>query len=174
VAWFLHLFQRMDLIAAVDGTPPESASAIDVLGRDHERVRELFSQYRRRMYEAVETCRSVAGEICMQWELHARLEREIFYPALGSSQGAVKDSLLAHHDIDECIAIIRHWPGASERDSTMLRLMQLADLHMAREEKDLFPLAKRELPGRLESLGREMLRRREALAGSTDEVEARS
>jgi len=161
----------MDLITAIDGSVPESAGAADVLRRDHNRVRELFRDYRRRMDEAPETCRSLAGEICMQWELHARLEHELLYSALREEAGAaVQEAARTHEDIHECIAIVRRWPPDSERDSTMLRMMELADHHMAREEEELFPLA--EHAGA--ALGRAILRRREELAGSTDDVEGRS
>jgi hypothetical protein len=122
------------------------------------------------MDEAPETCRPLAGEICMQWELHARLEHEFLYPALREQAGAdVRDAARAHEDIQECIAIVRRWPPDSERDSTMLRMMQLADYHMAREEETLFPLA-----GQAGAMGRAILRRREELAGSTEDVEGRS
>jgi len=134
-------------------------------------VRELFREYRLRMDEAPETCRSLAGEICMQWELHTRLEHELLYPALRSEAGAaVQEAARAHEDIQECIAIVRRWPPDSERDSTMLRMMELADHHMAREEDGLFPLAGHAGA----ALGRAILRRREELAGSTDDVEGRS
>jgi hypothetical protein len=161
---------RMDLVTAMDGKVPDSASAVDVLRRDHDRVRELFREYRRRMDEAPETCRALAGEICMQWELHARLEHEFLYPALREeAAAAVQDAARAHEDMQECIAIVRRWPPDSERDSTMLRMMQLADYHMRREEEELFPRA-----GRACAMGRDILRRREELAGSTDDVEGRS
>ena len=160
----------MDLITAIDGKTPESASAADVLRRDHDRVRELFRDYRRRMDEAPETCRLVAGEICMQWELHTRLEHEFLYPALREDEAdAVQEAARAHEDIQECIALIRRWPPDSERDSTMLRMMQLADFHMRREEESLFPAAERAC-----AMGRDILRRREELAGSTQDVEGRS
>jgi DUF438 domain-containing protein len=161
----------MDLISAIDGAAPESARTADVLRRDHDRVRELFREYRRRMDEAPETCRALAGEICMQWELHTRLEHEFLYPALRDQAGAaVQEAARAHEDIQECIATIRRWPPDSERDSTMLRMMELADHHMAREEDGLFPLAERAGA----AMGRALLRRREELAGSTDDVEGRS
>ena len=161
----------MDLISAIDGSAPESAGAADVLRRDHNRVRELFHEYRRRMDEAPDTCRSLAGEICMQWELHTRLEHELLYPALRDEAGAaVQEAARAHEDIQECIAIVKRWPPDSERDSTMLRMMELADHHMAREEDELLPLA--EHAGA--ALGRAILRRREELAGSTDDIEGRS
>lgn len=160
----------MDLITAIDGKSPESTSAADVLRRDHDRVRELFREYRRRMDEAPETCRALAGEICMQWELHARLEQEFLYPALREeAAAAVQEAARAHDDIAECIAIIRRWPPDSERDSTMLRMMELADYHMGREEEALFPPA-----GQACEMGRDILLRREELAGSTGDVEGRS
>lgn len=164
----------MDLISAIDGSAPESAGATDVLRRDHERVRQLFGEYRRRMDEAPETCRILAGEICMLWELHTRLERELLYPALAWEKGAVQEALPEHQDIDECIATIRRWPSDSQRDSTMLRMMQLADHHMSREEELLFPRVGRLPAGELAALGRRMLRRREELAGSTADLEGRS
>jgi hemerythrin-like domain-containing protein len=160
----------MDLITAIDGRTPESAGAADVLRRDHDRVRELFREYRRRMDEAPETCRLLAGEICMQWELHTRLENEFLYPAMREeAAAAVQEAARAHEDIQECIAIIRRWPPDSERDSTMLRLMQLADHHMRREEEELFPRAERAC-----AMGRDILHRREELAGSTGDLEGRS
>ena len=161
---------RMDLVTAIDGKLPDSASATDVLRRDHDRVRELFREYRRRMDEAPETCRSLAGEICMQWELHTRLEQEFLYPTLrGEAAAAVQDADRAHEDILECIAIVKRWPPDSERDSTMLRMMQLADYHMGREEEELFPRAEGAC-----AMGRDILLRREELAGSTEDVEGRS
>lgn len=164
----------MDLITAVDGSAPEFAGATDLLRRDHERVRELFGQYRARMDEAPETCRPLAEAICMQWELHARIEREMLYPALEPGGEPAKEGVRTLEDIDECIAILKRWPPGSERDSTMLRMMQLAECHMAREEAGAFPRAERELGGRLEAIGRAMMRRREELAGSTTEVQGRS
>jgi DUF438 domain-containing protein len=163
----------MDLISAIDGSIPESAGAADVLRRDHDKVRELFRAYRRRMDEAPETCRALAGEICMQWELHTRLEHEFLYPALrGEAGGGVQEAARAHEDIQECIAIIKRWPPDSERDSTMLRMMELAEYHMAREEDELFPVVDR--TGTARAMGRDILRRREELAGSTTDVEGRS
>jgi DUF438 domain-containing protein len=160
----------MDLVTAIDGKAPDSTGAADVLRRDHDRVRELFREYRKRMDEAPETCRALAGEICMQWELHTRLEHELVYPALRGKAGAdVQESARAHEDIQECIEIVRRWPPDSERDSTMLRMMQLAGHHMAREEEALFPLVER-----AGAMGKDLLRRREELAGSTDDVEGRS
>lgn len=164
----------MDLVSAIDGSAPESASAIDVLRRDHGRVRHLFQEYRRCMDEAPATCRALAGEICMLWELHTRLERELLYPALAWEEGTVEDALRAHEDIDECIATIRRWPPDSERDSTMLRMIELADHHMEREEEMLFPRAGQMPAGELGALGRVMLRRREDLAGSTADLEGRT
>ena len=110
----------------------------------------------------------------MQWELHTRLEHEFLYPALGHVAAALREAARAHEDIQECMAIIRRWPADSQRDSTMLRMMELADHHMGQEENVLFPLAERELAGGLEAMGRAMVRRREALAGSTADLEGRS
>ena len=163
----------MDLISAIDGSTPESTGAADVLRRDHDKVRELFRAYRRRMDEAPDTCRALAGEICMQWELHTRLEHEFLYPALREGAGAaVQEATRAHEDIQECITIIKRWPPDSERDSTMLRMMELAEHHMATEEDALFPLA--EGAGSARTMGRAILRRREELAGSTTDVEGRA
>jgi len=49
-------------------------------------------------------------------------------------------------------------------------MMELAEHHMAREEDGLFPLAGRAGA----ALGRAILRRREELAGSTDDLEGRT
>jgi hypothetical protein len=167
-------FAAMDLISAIDGKGPLGPRATDALRRDHEKVRELFDEYRRRMDDAPEACRALAGAACMRWELHARLEEEFLYPALGRGSPETAEARRAHEDIDECIATIRRWPADSERDSTMLRMMQLAGHHMDREEETLFPLAERVLADRLEAIGRAMRRRREELAGSTAEMEGRS
>ncbi|HEY9379704.1 MAG TPA: hemerythrin domain-containing protein, partial [Burkholderiales bacterium] len=56
--------------------------ATDLLRADHATVRALFDEYQNAMDEDAAARQVIAQEICMQLEIHHRVELELFYPAV--------------------------------------------------------------------------------------------
>jgi hemerythrin superfamily protein len=167
----------MDLQSAIgDSESSASESATDLLRGDHEHVNQLFEQYRLALEEDADGRDSLAREICMQLDIHARIEEEVFYPAVSQIDAErIAMAYDEHADIKECIAIIEELTIAEpEYDATVLRMMQLVEQHVAEEEGELFPLVEEQMPETLLDLAIEMQQLKEELVGSADDLESRS
>jgi hemerythrin superfamily protein len=166
----------MDLESAISGTPPAGERATDLLRADHEQVNRLFEQYRDALEQESEGRESIAQEICMQLEMHSQIEEEIFYPAVRQeADDLVHDALQAHADIKECIEILRDLGAEdAEFDTTVIRMMELVDHHVAEEEDELFPPLEERMPATLERMTADILQRKEELVGSVEDLSSRS
>jgi hemerythrin superfamily protein len=166
----------MDLESAISGNATDGDRATDLLRADHEHVDGLFEQYRDAMDASAENRGPLAQEICMQLEMHADIEEEIFYPAVRQeADDLVEESLQEHADVRECIDVLRELrPEDAEFDATMLRMMQLVESHVATEEDELFPPLEERMPTTLQRLATDILQRKEELAGSVEDVASRS
>jgi hemerythrin superfamily protein len=113
--------------------------------------------------------KSIAEAICLALEIHARLEEEIFYPALREVDGG--NEVLAraqpeHDEMRRLIDVLRTiGPTDVHYDATFHQLMRNVTHHVADEEAVLLPAAERLLGDRLGELGVQMTRRRLQLAG---------
>jgi hypothetical protein len=167
----------MDLQAAANGDNiGGNDSATAVLRRDHQALRKAFLQYRELMNTSAPQRAGVAQDICMQLEMHFAITREVFYPAMESvAAPLVGESLQAHEDILECVENLRAAPSGedAELDSTMVRLMELADVFFCKERK-LIEAAEQGAAETLGDLGKRMLERRENIAGAVRDLESRS
>src|SRR5688572_2428658 len=74
----------------------QAPDAIDLLDADHLSVHGLFQSYRELVRSGASALqrRALAEEICMELTIHAKLEEELFYPA-------VRDALLDDEVVDE-------------------------------------------------------------------------
>lgn len=135
---------------------------IEMLKEDHKKVKGLFEQYRDAGDGAVKRKEEIAREIFAELELHARVEEEIFYPALEASQEdetekMVTESYLEHSMVKSIIEELRGLDaGATNFEAGMKVLMDNVEHHIKEEESNLFPLAQKELSDELDSLGLEM------------------
>ena len=118
---------------------------------------------------------AIADVVCLALEIQARLEHEIFYPAL--RELAPDDETLANAaaERDEMRRLVVKLRGLAptdaQFDATVYELMRVTLHHYADEEAVLLPLAERLLAGRLGELGVEMTKRRVALvAPHTGEI----
>ena len=78
----------------------QAPDAIDLLDADHLAVHGLFQSYRELVRTSAPALkrRALAEEICMELTIHARLEEELFYPALRES---LEDEDLADEGEDQ-------------------------------------------------------------------------
>jgi hypothetical protein len=148
--------------------------ATDLLRADHERINQLFEQYMLALNDEPgegnsDSGHSIGLEICALLEAHSAVERELFYPAVEpEARKLVGDSLRDHDDVDEAIAAFSEMEEDDpDRESTMLRIMELVGQHVAEEEEILFPLVEERLPDLLRVIVPAMLARKEEYAASS-------
>ncbi len=166
----------LDLLTTLTGSDGSGERATDLLRADHHRIRELADEYRAAMHEQSDMRRAIAEEICMQLELHAVVEEEIFYPAvLRQSESLVSESIEAHRSLERDIAQLERMTLEDARyDHIAMRIIEAVSHHIDKEERSLFPIVEQRLPHLLPELNKQMVRRKEELAGSADDLEGRS
>jgi hemerythrin superfamily protein len=142
-----------------------SPGATTMIRMDHTHALATFHKFR--VDASPEKKRAIAETLCLALEIHARLEEEIFYPAMRSfAPDLVNKSVPEHNEMRRMIAQLRQTsPGDASFDATLLEMMRDVMRHVADEETMLLPDAERVLgERRLSELGAEMTRRRFELA----------
>lgn len=125
------------------------SAAIDAIGlleADHKATQELFAQYRElaRAGTPAAERKQLAERICTQLAIHARLEEELFYPAV---RDALRDDDLAD-DAEDAHAAVHNLVGqllalrADDPlyDARVAVLAQYVGRHVRFERERIFPL----------------------------------
>lgn len=133
---------------------------------DHAHLMSVFHRYT--ADAPAHTRQALADRICIALELHAKLEEEVFYPALRElfpDGELVQKSVPEHQEMRRLIARLRRMSAQHIGfDGVVLELMRCFIHHMADEETVLLPAAERVLSEYLGELGARMTRRRFELA----------
>lgn len=151
----------------------KAPDAIELLDADHLTVRALFDAYRElvRSHAPALQRRALAEEICIELTIHARLEEELFYPAV---RAALHDDALVdeaedqHGSQREFVAqILATAPQDELYDAKVAVLAEYVERHVHKEREDVF---NRALAARmdLQALGRAISVRREELRAVAD------
>ena len=139
-----------------------SPSITDMIRFDHSHVLVAYHQYTAGKPASVK--KALAETVCSALEIHARLEEEIFYPALrqlGLGEPVLHKSVPEHNTMRQLIGDIRRAADSAALDRLLPQLMREVMHHVADEETVLLPEAERHLgKDRLNALGVEMTRRR--------------
>lgn len=140
-----------------------SPTITDMIRFDHSHVMVTFHQYTRDKKPSVK--KALAETICTAVEIHAKLEEEIFYPAMRElfpDEPVLRKSEPEHDDMRRNIATLRATDGADpQHDKVMLALMREIIHHVADEETVLLPEAEQRMSqARLCELGTQMTKRR--------------
>jgi hemerythrin superfamily protein len=153
-----------------DTAAPESPSATDVLKEGHDTVRGLFKEFRSAGDRAYKDKARLFTEIDRELSVHARIEEEIFYPAVKASRGedAEKEVLEAqeeHTVVKRLLAELKNLGPQDETfDAKMKVLMEGVEHHADEEEDDMFSTAREALgEDRLKELGARLQERKEQL-----------
>jgi hemerythrin superfamily protein len=133
---------------------------IEMLESDHRKVEALFERLgKAKAPDRAKTFLEIKSALTQ----HAILEECIFYPAARTSdveetQVLVSDALADHEDVKSLLAQIEVMPPESEAFSLACRRLEaVVSAHVAEEEKDLFPQARKQLGAdRLGALARRM------------------
>ena len=149
--------------------PEQPPDAIAMLKADHQRVRDLFSQYEATSNQA--TKRTLAQQVFMELETHAQLEENIFYPAMneGTDEGPdlVKENVQDHETVHQLIQELQGMEhDTDEFDAKFQELIRNVEHHVEEEESEMFPLAEQELAEDLDEMSEEMQELKADLQGS--------
>jgi len=134
--------------------------ATSMIRMDHTHVVAMFHRYRLDASPAKK--RAIANGICLALEVHAKLEEEIFYPAMRKVDPDLVDkSIPEHNEMRRVIATLREMePTDPAFDRSVMELMRDVMRHVADEETMLLPDAERVLYDQLPELGARMTQRR--------------
>lgn len=147
--------------------------AIDLLDADHLAVHALFQSYRelvRTRAPALQR-RTLAEEICIELTIHAKLEEELFYPAVREAlddDDLVDGAEEQHGSQREFVAQILATPPEDELyDAKVAVLAEYVERHVREEREQVF---NRVLASRLDlqSLARSITVRKEELRSVSD------
>ena len=151
----------------------QAPDAIDLLDADHLSVHALFQAYRELVRNGAPALqrRTLAEEICMELTIHARIEEELFYPAVRESlhdDALVDEAEDDHGNQRELIAQILSIAAEDPLyDARVALLAEQVERHVRQEREEVFNrvLASR---ANLHALARAITVRREELRSVAD------
>lgn len=121
--------------------------ATDLLREDHRKVRRLFDEFGKLPLNDLNSRGRAFERVHETLRVHARIEDEIFYPALGEdgigedAADLLEEAREAHEEIDALLEEIADLPPEDAGfDARMDALRDVVDRHVKDEERDLFPL----------------------------------
>jgi hemerythrin superfamily protein len=131
--------------------------ALDLLAADHVEIDGLFHAYQRRRRHADRLEKGkLALRICQALTVHARVEQEIFYPAVAAVLDGGSDELLGranveHDGIQGLISKIEDTSAADPLFDSMIEVLaSYVTRHAKAEEEHIFPKVRH---SRLDLLG---------------------
>lgn len=141
--------------------------AIALLTADHDEARKMFKEYEDLGDRAYVSKKKLATEVCNALTVHAKIEEEIFYPALRSQGKEFQDLLdeaeVEHSGAKELIAQIEAMdPEDDLYDAKVKVLGEQIDHHATEEEDEMFPKT-RKTDLDLVAMGQQLQARKEEL-----------
>jgi hemerythrin superfamily protein len=146
--------------------------ATQVLRGDHAAVKQLFRRFEKAGDRAFETKQRLFSEIDHALEIHAKVEEEIFYPAVEAEAAEAEDlvceAIEEHNVVKTLLGEIAAMSSEDEQyDAKVKVLMENVEHHIEEEEGEMFPKAERLPETRQRELGAELKARKEALGQPT-------
>lgn len=147
-------------------TRSKTPSAIEVLKKDHEYVRQAYRRFERMDRADRDAVGALVSEVCGALEAHARIEEEVFYPAV---RGALDDEELMHeaeieHEFAKTLIgrLKRMKPADAAYVPTFTVLCEYFMHHAKQEEDEIFPRVQRRYAD-MRALGRKIIEQKTAL-----------
>jgi len=147
--------------------------AIAILIKDHDRVKNLFDQFKKA--DGAAEKEKIIGEALIELKIHAAIEEEIFYPAVRKQVGRdlMNEADEEHHAARVLIAELdRDGRRNDHREAKFTVLAESVRHHIKEEEGEMLPKVKG-LEIDFEALGEQMLARKQQLKrnGIPDDAE---
>ena len=142
--------------------------ALSVLADDHARVAELFARFDRLESNGPRKA-ALVERICDEVEIHSRIEEEIFYPSVRAAihdDDLMDEAAVEHETAKSMVEQLRALrPGDFHYDAKVKVLREYIRHHVDREQRDIFPRARR-IDTDLVALGRALKARKRQLKGA--------
>ena len=146
----------------------KDVDAITLLTDDHKKVKKLFKDFEK-LKEDDGTAKEKAAlvkEICTELSVHAKVEEEIFYPAVREAiedEDLMDEADVEHAGAKDLIAQLQSMkPGDDHYDAKVTVLGEYIDHHVKEEQEDMFVKAKKAEVDTVE-LGEQIAARKEEL-----------
>jgi len=145
-------------------------NALILLKQDHDDMRSLFDDLAGTHPRSLRARERIFESLREELDIHARIEEEIFYPALRDTgspalRSAGIEALEDHRFVKDLLEELDEMsPSDEEFGPKIAALREAVTLHAEAEEREMFPEAARELDElALERLGRALRERKETL-----------
>lgn len=142
-----------------------------MLTADHDKVRELFREYKKLMdLDAGASERgAVASQICRELTVHAAVEEEVFYPAARKAIAEDAEEIMDHAEVEHqslkrLIADIQAGhPDDEHYDAHVHVLQEYVAHHVYEEENDMFEELRHAQP-KMDSVLKRMMDAKQSVA----------
>lgn len=147
--------------------------AIELLEADHRACERLFADYQEQVRLGAPATRrqALADRICLELTIHAKLEEELFYPAVREAlqdDDLVDDAEAAHESVRDLVAQVLAMPATHPLyDAKMAVLADYVERHVRQERQEVFARV-RGCALDLQALARSLLVRKEELGRVAD------
>lgn len=124
-----------------------------MLKRDHRKVGELFNDFHGQKSD--DDRKRIAEKIFKNFEVHAKVEEEIFYPEVrGVSQegeGMIRHAIEEHQKVRDMINELRGSDVSRSMDweKKIVEMHKVIDDHVSEEESKVFPFAESNIKDKL-------------------------
>jgi len=148
------------------------ANAIELIKADHKKVEQLYQRYQGANGQTQQK-QSIIQEICHELAIHAKLEEEIFYPAVERKLGKegarlVKEALTEHDEMKRAMSHLQTSRfNGPECEQVFQEMMQGVQHHVKEEETEMLPQAQQQLGAEVDRLGTQMQERKPELQKAT-------
>ncbi|HEX8847216.1 MAG TPA: hemerythrin domain-containing protein [Pyrinomonadaceae bacterium] len=135
--------------------------AFELLKKDHEKVSGIFEKLEPTTERAEKTREELFTELKKELDLHAKIEEEIFYPAIREARKTHEITLEGyeeHHVIKTLLAELEELPTTDETWGAKLKVLkENVEHHVEEEEGEMFTGAREVLSSeQIEELGAQM------------------
>jgi hemerythrin-like domain-containing protein len=124
----------------------ETMDALELLEKDHEKVRKLLDQIESTTQRGVKTREELFEKLRSELQIHELIEEEIFYPALRENPKAkelILEAYEEHNVVDKLLGELASTPVDDERWGAIAAVMkENLEHHIEEEEGELFQKAK--------------------------------
>jgi hemerythrin superfamily protein len=141
-------------------------NALTLLKQDHDNVKKAFKEFEKMDHGDSATMKELVQQVCTELKIHTTIEEEIFYPAVRQKiddDDLMNEAQVEHASAKDLIAQLENMTPEDPLYAPTFTVLGEYVLHHAKEEEsEMFP-AVRKLKLDLESLGQQMMARKESL-----------
>ena len=150
------------------------SDALTMLKADHDKVKKMFKEFEKLNSDETEEKAQLVKQACAELKVHTQLENEIVYPAVREAiddDDLMDEALVEHEAAEELISQLEQMqPGDEMYDAKFTVLGEYVNHHIAEEQKEMFPAAKKAKID-LAALGEQMLARKQELMKELPELQ---